>query len=94
MATIAAQLVLGFFAMLIVQWFSRRREFRADQGGASLAGRDGMISALRRLGHHDAPNMPESMAAFGIAPRKSGMMRWLSSHPPIEERIAALQAAN
>ena len=93
-ATIVAQLVLGFFAMLIVQWFSRRREFRADQGGASLAGRDGMISALRRLGHHDAPNMPESMAAFGISPRKSGMLRWLSSHPPIEERIAALQATN
>ncbi len=91
-ATIAAQLVLGFFAMLIVQWFSRRREFRADEGGASLAGRDGMISALRRLGHHDASSMPESLAAFGISPRKSGMLRWMSSHPPIEERIARLQA--
>ena len=91
-ATIGAQMVLGFLAMLIVQWFSRRREFRADAGGASLAGRDGMINALRRLGHNEASNMPESMAAFGISPRKDGVMRWLSSHPPIEERIAALQA--
>jgi heat shock protein HtpX len=92
-ATIGAQVVLGFLAMLIVQWFSRRREFRADLGGASLSGRDGMINALRRLGHNEPSNLPESMAAFGISPRQGGMWRWLSSHPPIEERIAALQAS-
>jgi heat shock protein HtpX len=91
-ASFASQIVLGFLALLIVQWFSRRREFRADAGGASLAGRDGMISALRRLGHNDESHLPESMAAFGISPRRSGVLAWLSSHPPIEERIRALQS--
>jgi heat shock protein HtpX len=93
-ATFVSQIVLGFLAMLIVQWFSRRREFRADAGGASLAGRDSMVSALRRLGHNDESHLPESMAAFGISPRRSGVMAWLSSHPPIEARIAALQSTN
>jgi heat shock protein HtpX len=90
-ATFAAEIVLGILAMLIVQWFSRRREFRADAGGASLAGRHNMISALRRLGHTEGSSLPESMAAFGISPRRSGLMAWFSSHPPIEERIARLQ---
>jgi len=91
-ATFVAQIVLGFLAMLIVMWFSRRREFRADAGGASLAGRDSMISALRRLGHNEGSNLPESMAAFGISPRRTGVLAWLSSHPPLEDRIRALQA--
>jgi heat shock protein HtpX len=90
-ASFAAQIVLGFFAMLVVQWFSRRREFRADAGGGSLAGRDHMISALRRLGSAESSTLPDSMAAFGIAPKRTGVLAWLSSHPPIEERIARLQ---
>jgi heat shock protein HtpX len=92
-ATIAAEIVLGILAMLIVQWFSRRREFRADQGGASLAGRDSMVSALRRLSQGEGSNLPDSMAAFGISPKRSGVLSLFSSHPPIEERIARLQQA-
>ncbi len=94
-ATFAAEMVLGVFAMIIVQWFSRRREFRADEGGASLAGRSSMIAALRRLGGSESSNLPESMAAFGITPRRaSGLMRLFSSHPPLEERLARLQASS
>jgi heat shock protein HtpX len=51
-----------------------------------------MVSALRRLGHNESSNLPESMAAFGISPRRTGVLAWLSSHPPIEERISALQS--
>jgi heat shock protein HtpX len=91
-ATFAAEIVLGLFAMIIVQWFSRRREFRADEGGASLAGRSNMVSALRRLSGAEGSNLPDSMAAFGITPKRSGLLALLSSHPPIEERIARLQA--
>jgi heat shock protein HtpX len=91
-ATIAAEIGLGLLAMLIVQWFSRRREFRADEGGASLAGRGNMVNALRRLSGSQESNLPESMAAFGITPRRSGgVLSLFSSHPPIEERIARLQ---
>jgi heat shock protein HtpX len=91
-ATFAAEIVLGILAMIIVQWFSRRREFRADEGGASLAGRHSMINALKRLSGSEPSNLPESMAAFGITPRSSGgLMALFSSHPPIEERIARLQ---
>jgi heat shock protein HtpX len=91
-ATFAAEIVLGVLAMIIVQWFSRRREFRADEGGASLAGRASMISALKRLSGSEPSNLPESMAAFGITPRsRGGLMALFSSHPPIEERIARLQ---
>jgi len=90
-ATIFAEIVLGILAMLVVQWFSRRREFRADEGGASLAGRDSMIRALRRLGQGEGSNLPDSMAAFGISPKRSGMLALFSSHPPIEERIARLE---
>ncbi len=90
-ATIVAEIALGILAMIIVQWFSRRREFRADEGGASLAGRDKMVAALRRLSGNEGSNLPESMAAFGISPRQSGLMALFSSHPPIEERIARLQ---
>ncbi|MSR13709.1 MAG: protease HtpX [Gammaproteobacteria bacterium] len=90
-----AQSLLGFLASLIVFWFSRRREFRADSGGADLAGRHKMIAALQRLqaASHPAP-LPGGMAAFGISSGKMGALgRLLMTHPPLEERIAALQAA-
>jgi heat shock protein HtpX len=92
-SVIVAQIVLGILASIIVMWFSRRREFRADSGGARLAGREGMIAALRRLGQETQPEpLPEQMRAFGIS-APSGMMRLFMSHPPIPERIAALEAA-
>ena len=89
-----SQLVLGILASIIVMWFSRRREFRADAGGARLAGRDRMIAALQRLkAAHDAP-LPAQLNAFGISGGEgSGLARLFMSHPPIEERIAALRAA-
>jgi len=90
---IVAELVLGVLASIIVMWFSRKREFRADMGGASLAGKQNMIGALERLASlHPAP-LPEKMAAFGIAGGgASGLKRLFMTHPPLEERIAALQA--
>ena len=91
--TLVAQFVLSFLATMIVLWFSRRREFRADHGGASLAGRQNMISALQALGRGQAEPLPEKMAAFGISGRRGdGLKRLFMSHPPLEERIAALQA--
>jgi heat shock protein HtpX len=90
---IIAQLVLGILASLIVMWFSRLREFRADAGGAKLAGRENMIGALDRLRHaHSAP-LPDSMQAFGISTDKApgGLKRLFMTHPPLEERIAALR---
>lgn len=85
-----AQIVLGILASMLVMWFSRYREFRADAGGANLAGREKMISALRALQRsHEAPQLPGSLAAFGI--NGGGAMRLFMSHPPLEERIAALQ---
>jgi heat shock protein HtpX len=91
---IIAELVLGILASMIVFWFSRQREFRADRGGASLAGRRNMINALKRLGSlHPAP-LPDKMAAFGIAGGGGGgLKRLFMTHPPIEERVAALEAA-
>ncbi|NCT68041.1 MAG: protease HtpX [Rhodanobacteraceae bacterium] len=87
------QLVLGFLASLIVMWFSRQREFRADAGGATLAGRDSMISALQRLAGNQGENtLPKAIHAFGIS-GEGGIARLLMSHPPIEERVAALRAA-
>jgi heat shock protein HtpX len=94
--TIVAQILLGILATMIVMWFSRRREFRADAGGASLASRSSMIGALRRLGgaRHPAA-LPESIEAFGIFGRAGrGWQRLRMSHPPIEERIAALERAH
>ncbi|MDQ1313924.1 MAG: heat shock protein HtpX [Pseudomonadota bacterium] len=90
---IVAELVLGILASIIVMWFSRQREFRADRGGASLAGKQAMISALERLNSlHPAP-LPEKMAAFGISGGgASGLKRLFMTHPPLEERIAALRA--
>jgi heat shock protein HtpX len=92
---IIAELVLGILASMIVMWFSRRREFRADAGGASLAGRRKMINALRRLqAAHDPQPLPDKMAAFGISGgRPSGLRALLMTHPPLEDRIAALEAA-
>ena len=91
---IIAELVLGVLASIIVMWFSRRREFRADQGGASLAGRRNMIAALERLNAQHPQPLPEKLAAFGIAGGGgSGLKRLFMTHPPLEERIAALKAA-
>lgn len=92
-ASIVAQIVLGILASTIVMWFSRRREFRADRGGAKLAGRENMISALEQLRRAHQPSaLPKSMQAFGISSsRASGFKRLFMSHPPLEERIAALR---
>lgn len=89
---IVSQMVLGILASMIVMWFSRRREFRADHGGAYLAGRQNMIAALERLANRraDETPLPEKMAAFGIAGGK-GISRLFMTHPPLEERIAALR---
>jgi heat shock protein HtpX len=91
--SIVAQLVLGLLATIIVMWFSRQREFRADAGGASLAGREQMISALERLRQRHAGPLPEKMAAFGISGGGAGgWKRLFMTHPPLEERIAALRS--
>jgi heat shock protein HtpX len=91
--TIVAELVLGLLATIIVMWFSRQREFRADAGGARLAGRQHMIGALERLRQRHAGPLPDKMAAFGIAGGGgAGIKRLFMSHPPLEERIAALSA--
>lgn len=88
-----AQIVLGLLANLIVMWFSRRREYRADEGGAKLSSRESMIGALEALKRASAPEMPENMAAFGISASKGGGLRALfTTHPPLDERIAALRA--
>jgi heat shock protein HtpX len=93
--SIVAQIVFSIIATAIVMWFSRRREFRADQGGADLAGRQKMIGALRRLqAVHEPHELPDQFAAFGIAGGIGrGIQNLFRSHPPLEERIAALQAA-
>ena len=94
--SIIAELVLGVLASMIVMWFSRRREFRADAGGASLAGRQKMIAALERLKmNHEMPaQLPEQVKAFGISGGGGdGLKKLFMSHPPLDERIAALRAA-
>jgi heat shock protein HtpX len=93
-SVIVAELVLGVLASIIVLWFSRQREFRADIGGARLAGRDNMINALERLKAAHTP-LPQQMAAFGIASGgpAAGLKRLFMSHPPLDERISALRAA-
>ncbi len=91
---IVAELILGVLASIIVMWFSRQREFRADSGGAHLAGRGAMIAALQRLASLHTQPLPDKMAAFGIASGgTSGIKKLFMTHPPLEERIAALQAA-
>lgn len=92
---IVAELVLGILASIIVMWFSRRREFRADSGAARLASRGAMIAALERLGSQNPAPLPERMAAFGISgARAHGLKRLFMTHPPLEERIAALKAGS
>ncbi len=91
---IIAEVVLGILASAIVMWFSRRREFRADEGGADLAGREKMIAALERLhmNQHES-ELPDQLVAFGIAGGLAkGMKAMFLSHPPLEQRIAALKA--
>ncbi len=92
---IIAQMVLGILASMIVMWFSRHREFRADAGGAQLAGREAMIGALERLRQRHSGPLPDRMAAFGINNSKvtAGIQRLFMTHPPLEERIAALKSA-
>ena len=91
--TIVLELVLGFFASIIVMWFSRKREYTADKGAAYLTSREKMISALRRLqAHHEPSLLPDQVAAFGIRPKVGGMTLLFRSHPPLEDRIKALQA--
>jgi heat shock protein HtpX len=93
--SIIAQVVLGILASIIVMWFSRQREFRADAGGAKLAGRESMIGALERLKQAHEPPLPDQLAAFGISGGMGqGLKRLFMSHPPLDERIAALRAAS
>jgi heat shock protein HtpX len=89
--SLVLDLVLGFVASMIVAWFSRQREFRADSGSAQLLGsKQPMINALARLGHMQAGALPSSVAAMGIT---GGLGKLFATHPPLEERIAALQAS-
>jgi heat shock protein HtpX len=91
--TIVLEMVLGFFASIIVMWFSRKREYTADRGAAYLTSKGKMVSALRRLQTHDEPShLPDQVAAFGIRPKTGGMTLLFRSHPPLEDRIMALQA--
>jgi heat shock protein HtpX len=91
--SIIAELVLGILASIIVMWFSRQREYRADAGGAELAGKQNMIAALERLQHgQGGAAMPDELVAFGISNRgANGFARFFRSHPPLSERIAALR---
>jgi heat shock protein HtpX len=92
LTTLIAQFVLGIFASMIVSWYSRHREFRADRGGADLAGRGSMIDALHALQRSQGDPMPPQLQAFGINTGKAeGFMRLFQSHPPLDERVAALQ---
>ena len=93
--TFVAEIILGVLASIIVFWFSRQREFRADQAGAQLAGAPAMIGALERLqAEQGTPSeLPDSMVAFGIRTSGKTMMRLFMTHPPLAERIAALKAA-
>ena len=93
LTTMVAQIVLGILASMIVSWYSRRREFRADRGGANLAGTGSMIAALQVLKQSHGEPMPPQMQAFGInTGGTNGFMRLFMSHPPLDERIAALQS--
>jgi heat shock protein HtpX len=90
--TIFAQIVLSILASVIVMYFSRKREYVADTGGADLAGNQNMINALKRLGQKEPEALPEQLAAFGIGEKpKTGWRELWSSHPPLEDRIKALE---
>ncbi|MDO8369127.1 MAG: protease HtpX [Candidatus Nitrotoga sp.] len=92
--SIIAQMLLGILASMIVMWFSRQREFRADAGGANLAGRNKMIAALEKLKiNHEQATLPEQMAAFGIA-GGGGFAKLFSTHPSLDERIEALHVGH
>jgi heat shock protein HtpX len=94
LTTMVAQIVLGILASMIVSWYSRQREFRADRGGANLAGTGSMIGALQALKQSHGEPMPPQMQAFGINTGSAGgFMRLFMSHPPLDERIAALQTS-
>lgn len=91
--SIIAQIILGFFATMIVMWFSRYREYRADEGGAKLAGSNNMIAALAKLKSFEgSPDMPDEMAAFAINAGK--IQKLFSSHPPLNQRIENLKRSN
>jgi len=92
--TFVAEMILGILASMIVFWFSRQREFRADRAGAQLAGAPAMIGALERLRAEQGlpAELPDSMMAFGIRTGGKTMMRLFMTHPPLEERIAALRS--
>ena len=91
--TIIAQIVFGILASVVVMWFSRQREYRADIGGAKLAGRQNMISALEKLMKSTGEPLPDQMSAFGIngKPSGNGLKLLFMSHPPLEDRIEALK---
>ncbi|BHH84605.1 protease HtpX [Desulforhopalus sp. 52FAK] len=90
--TIVLELVLGLFASIIVMWFSRKREFTADKGAAFLTSKEKMVSALERLqASHEPSQLPDQVAAFGIRPKEGGLANLFRSHPPLEDRIAALR---
>jgi heat shock protein HtpX len=92
--TIVLDIVLGVLASIVVAWFSRQREYRADAGAAALMGRkQPMINALARLGGLEPGALPQSVSNMGISSKPSGLMALFSSHPPIEDRIRALQQA-
>jgi heat shock protein HtpX len=92
--TIVLDIVLGMLAAVVVAWFSRQREYRADAGAAALMGRkQPMINALARLGGIEPGDLPQSIQAMGISGKPNGFMALMASHPPIEDRIRALQQA-
>jgi heat shock protein HtpX len=93
LTTIIAQIVFGILASIIVLWFSRRREFSADAGGAKLAGTQSMIAALEKLKESVGKPLPDQMSAFGIngKPSHHGLKLLFMSHPPLDDRIEALK---
>ncbi len=94
LTTIVLDVVLGVLAAMIVAWFSRQREYRADAGAVQLMGRkQPMVNALARLGGLPSGELPQAMRAMGISGKRSGLLALFSSHPPIEDRIKALQQA-
>ncbi len=91
---IVAQILFGILASIVAMWFSRKREFHADNGGAYLAGKENMIAALQRLQTMQPGELPDQMAAFGISAKASSFGDLFRSHPPLEDRIAALRATS
>lgn len=96
LTTMVVEMVLGFFGMMVVAWVSRMREFRADEGGARLGGRENMIAALRRLQRNQelVDTGSPSLASMKISGKSRGFMAFISTHPPLEDRIEALERAS